>query len=118
MPWFKLCRVSRRKPLLYSAGLCACACAPAKCESTLYTTLTVVRPPAVGLVVKRNDYPRSVLHLRQGACSGSVLSLPYPPLYLLVTSADIYPHGRRSAQVIGNKWDTYLDLLQAEYSEG
>ena len=21
-------------------------------------------------------------------------------------------------QVIGNKWDTYLDLLQAEYSEG
>ncbi|KAG0569221.1 hypothetical protein M758_6G070000 [Ceratodon purpureus] len=22
------------------------------------------------------------------------------------------------AQVIGNKWDTYLDLLQADYSEG
>jgi DNA-directed RNA polymerase subunit N (RpoN/RPB10) len=21
-------------------------------------------------------------------------------------------------QVIGNKWDTYLDLLQADYSEG
>jgi hypothetical protein len=21
-------------------------------------------------------------------------------------------------QVIGNKWDTYLDLLQAEYTEG
>lgn len=23
-----------------------------------------------------------------------------------------------SVQVIGNKWDQYLDLLQAEYSEG
>lgn len=22
------------------------------------------------------------------------------------------------SQVIGNKWDTYLDLLQAEYTEG
>ncbi|MBA0648895.1 hypothetical protein Goklo_016529 [Gossypium klotzschianum] len=24
----------------------------------------------------------------------------------------------RSSQVIGNKWDTYLDLLQADYTEG
>jgi len=24
----------------------------------------------------------------------------------------------RQAQVIGNKWDMYLDLLQADYTEG
>jgi DNA-directed RNA polymerase I, II, and III subunit RPABC5 len=26
--------------------------------------------------------------------------------------------GMVSLQVIGNKWDTYLDLLQADYTEG
>jgi len=28
------------------------------------------------------------------------------------------PSPRSRAQVIGNKWDTYMDLLQADYSEG
>ena len=27
-------------------------------------------------------------------------------------------HHSLLSQVIGNKWDTYLDLLQAEYNEG
>lgn len=33
---------------------------------------------------------------------------------MLTFSAHKHPH----TQVIGNKWDTYLDLLQADYTEG
>lgn len=60
-------------------------------------------------VLEQNDHSCSVLHLRQGqelqllASQASLVLVPKPCLYVL--------------QVVGNKWDTYLDLLQAEYSE-
>ncbi|MBA0772788.1 hypothetical protein Gotri_008111, partial [Gossypium trilobum] len=44
-------------------------------------------------VAEQDDNPSSLLHLRKGNFLCFIM-------------------------VIGNKWDTYLDLLQADYTEG
>jgi hypothetical protein len=41
-----------------------------------------------------------------------------PPPSPLSSSRAHTPIKTAKSQVIGNKWDTYLDLLQADYSEG
>ena len=65
-----------------------------------------------------HDHSRPVLHLRQGERRNPCCCLA-PPSHVFTTCLTVLcEHGRCEAQVIGNKWDTYLDLLQAEYSEG
>lgn len=84
-----------------------------------------------------HDHPRAVLYMRQGACHCSD-SIRHPRVKSGAPSLGAWVqwpwrlaavHAPRSGtqvsatpllhapQVIGDKWDTYLDLLQADYTE-
>ena len=70
----------------------------------------------------RTEKPLYTLFRRHPVC----LSLPRlpmspPRIQLHVAqahSSQVLPADSCPSQIIGNKWDTYLDLLQAEYTEG
>jgi DNA-directed RNA polymerase I, II, and III subunit RPABC5 len=78
-------------------------------------------------LVSRDDHPRALLHVRQGSFAASRRAIARPEIPR--ASDDGRKKKKRPArltpriprrvppQVIGNKWDTYLDLLQADYSE-
>jgi hypothetical protein len=74
-----------------------------------------VHLPASCLQLIQNDYSGSLLHMRQGehAVEAPALLLLLVP-QLLARAA----HHPLMMQVIGNKWDSYLDLLTNGYEEG
>ena len=96
------------------------ACASLHAARSAFSDPARTRAP---LEVGRHDHSRALLHLRQGTwtCLGSALSPSGRSFARPARTPDsrrrLDPDPPFRAQVIGNKWDTYLDLLQADYSE-
>ena len=51
---------------------------------------------------KENDHTGAVLHMRQGK----------------IISCEYFSFLMKTLQVVGNKWEPYLKLLQEDYKEG
>ncbi|KAE8652040.1 hypothetical protein Csa_018608 [Cucumis sativus] len=65
-----------------------------------------------------DDHPSALLHLREGKLWTTIFNIELKFLLRIPFSCFLYPSMSHCLWVIGNKWDHYLDLLQADYSEG